>query len=209
MASNGYYSTTRTDLLDWWGGGARRVLDVGCGEGANAAWLRAHGADWVEGVEPHLPSAEVASMALDRLHACPVEDAELDGLFDLIICADVLEHTVDPEGVLGKLRDRITDNGRLLVSVPNIRHYRALARIAFGPAFQPEPSGTFDGTHLRFFTRGNLADRLRAAGWGPVRWGYPSFSRPGRTVRPLLARLTRGLTDEWLVGQWFVSAQPL
>lgn len=201
-----YYDTPRLDLLEWADVSGKRVIDIGCGAGANAAWLREHGAEWIEGVEPHSPSADVAEGRLDHVHRCGIEAARIEGQFDLVICADVLEHLVDPGAVLIGLREHAASGSRLVVSAPNVRHYRALARIAFGAGFRPDPDGTFDGTHLRFFTRSNLADLLAAAGWRPQRWGYPTWSWAGRTVRPALSRLTFGRSDEWLVGEWFVLA---
>ena len=133
--TNGYYDTARLDLLGWAGRGGSRILEIGCGSGANAGWLKLHGAEWLEGVEPHAPAAEVARTQFDVIHASTIEDTKLDGVFDLIICADVLEHLVDPAGILARLHAVASPEGSLLVSTPNIRHYRALIRIAFGAGF--------------------------------------------------------------------------
>lgn len=208
IADGTYYSDARVDLLEWLGAAGERVLDVGCGIGANAEWLRTHGATYIEGVEPH-DSAKRAEAVFDRVHHATIEDARssLGGPFDLIICADILEHLVDPWTAVRDLRTHLAPNGRLAVSIPNVRYLPALARIAFGPGFRPEASGTFDGSHLRFFTRRNVDDMLQLSGWRAARWGYASFSRVG-TVRRVLGRLSFGLNDEWLVGQWFVEARP-
>ena len=45
-----YYASDRSDFLDWVGGEFERVLDVGCGAGANASWYRDHGASEIVGV---------------------------------------------------------------------------------------------------------------------------------------------------------------
>ena len=214
-----YYLGERTDLLEWHGGTQERVLEVGCGAGGNARWLRAHGATTLVGVEVHAPSAAEASTVFDRVESKPIEDAlrSLTGPFDLIICADVLEHLVDPWDVVSRLGDLAARDGKLLVSIPNIRYLRALARIAFGAGFRPESEGIFDATHLHFFTKDNIAHLLVSAGWQPTRWGYPSYrSRSPDTLstvlartRSVLSRATRGLTDEWLAGQWWVEARRL
>jgi 2-polyprenyl-3-methyl-5-hydroxy-6-metoxy-1,4-benzoquinol methylase len=204
-----YYQGARLDLLDWAGRSGRRVLEVGCGAGANAEWLRSHGAGWIEGVEPHGPSAELATGRYDRVHRATIEETVdlLQGPFDLMICADVLEHLVDPLNVLRGLRQQAHPGSALVVSVPNVRHYRAIARIVVGHGFRPEVSGVFDSTHLRFFTRANLAALLRNSGWSPLRWGYPSYTRLA-VIRSALGRLSGGVTDEWLAGAWFVVACP-
>jgi SAM-dependent methyltransferase len=211
-----YYLGERTDLLEWHGRHHERVLEVGCGAGGNAPWLRAHGAKNLVGVEIHPESATQARAVFDRVESRPIEDAlqSLTGPFDLIICADVLEHLVDPWDVLDRLGQVAAHDGELLVSMPNIRYLRALARIAVGAGFRPESEGIFDATHLHFFTKDNIAQLLVSGGWEPRRWGYPSYrSRSPDTLatalartRSVLSRATRGLTDEWLAGQWWVEA---
>lgn len=211
-----YYLGERPDLLEWHGGGCARVLEVGCGAGGNAPWLRANGANHLVGVEVHSESATKAREVFHQVESKPIEEAlqTLEGPFDLIICADVLEHLVDPWDVVARLGRVAADDGQLLVSMPNIRYLRALARIAVGAGFRPESEGIFDGTHLHFFTKDNIAELLASGGWRPMRWGYPSYrSRSPDALATALARTRRvlsgatgGLTDEWLAGQWWVVA---
>lgn len=207
-AETDYYARPRIELLEWIGSPGERVLDVGCGAGANAEWLRARGARYIEGVEP-TDSAVSAEAVYDRVHHATIENAslDLDGPFDLIICADVLEHLAEPWVVLRDLRQHLRPHGRLAASIPNVRYLPALFRIAFGAGFRPETSGTFDRTHLRFFTRRNIEELLRDSGWRPVRWEQGRYTWRG-SLRRALGRFTFGVTNEWLVGQWFVEAVP-
>ena len=213
-----YYLGQRTDLLDWLGGHYERVLEVGCGAGGNARWLREHGARRLVGVEIHQESAERARDAFDQVEPRAIEDAlpYLSGPFDLIICADVLEHLLDPWDIARRLAALAAPDGQLLASIPNIRYLPALTRIAIGAGFRPESEGTFDATHLRFFTKENVRELLTSSGWRPVRWGYGSYrsrspdtlSRALTMTRRVLSRATLGVSDEWLVGQWWVAATP-
>lgn len=204
-----YRTGHRPDLMAWIGGTHASVLDVGCAGGGNAVWYRQHGAIRLVGIEPDEESARAAKASFNKVHSATVENAlqAIDGPFDLIVVADVLEHLVDPWTVARSLLRVANPSTQLVVSTPNIRYYRSLARIAVGQAFHPEPSGTFDSTHLRFFTRANLRDLLSVSGWAPERWGYPSYSTAGR-IRDALGILTGGLSNEWLVGQWWVSSVP-
>jgi 2-polyprenyl-3-methyl-5-hydroxy-6-metoxy-1,4-benzoquinol methylase len=204
-----YYASDRTEFLDWVGGEHLRVLDVGCGAGANAAWYRQHGAREIVGIEIDPTSAARSAAVFDRVICQPVETAVhmLEGSFDLIVCADVLEHLVDPWSVvreLGRLADADTC---MAISVPNIRFLPALVRIAFGRGFAYEERGIFDSTHLRFFTRRDAALMLRRGGWVPQHWGAPQFRRLG-SVRRLAQRSTKGRSDEWLAGQLYAVARP-
>jgi len=128
----------------------------------------------------------------------PIAEAlpEITGTFDLIICADILEHLVDPWSVTADIR-RFAHAGTVLaVSIPNVRYWRALARLAFGKGFAYEESGIFDSTHLRFFTSADALRMLRGAGWKPQRVGAPP---PGR-LRGLRQRI-RDASGQW-TSQW-------
>jgi SAM-dependent methyltransferase len=202
-----YYASDRTDFLDWVGGFHTRVLDIGCGAGANAGWYRRHGATWIEGIEIDGPSAAAAAERFDRVVHGSVDDAlgHVRGRFDLIVCADVLEHLVDPWAVVDRLRLVSHDMTILAVSIPNIRFLPALARIAVGRGFEYEERGIFDATHLRFFVRCDVDRMLRQGGWLPSRWGAPPFGRFG-SVRRMARRISAGRSDEWLAAQLFVVA---
>lgn len=202
-----YYGGRRTHFLEWLGGRHERVLEVGCGSGGNATWLREHGARRIVGVEPDQPSALQARSTFDRVYDRPIEAAldDLDEEFDLILCLDVLEHLVDPWSVVARLRSLCRPRGVLAASVPNVRHFLSLYRIAFGAGFRYESSGVFDSTHLRFFTRSTIRSLLVGAGWRPQRWGSAPSARLTTPAR-VLATLSGGRSDEWLVEQWYVTS---
>jgi 2-polyprenyl-3-methyl-5-hydroxy-6-metoxy-1,4-benzoquinol methylase len=204
-----YYASDRTDFLNWVGGHPARVLDIGCGVGANAGWYRARGAAWLEGIEIDEASAAAAATRFDRVIHAPVETAlaDVQGPFNLIVCADVLEHLLDPWAVVAALRAASDDATVLAISIPNIRFLPALVRIAAGRGFEYEQRGIFDATHLRFFVRRNVDQMLQRGGWRPIRWGAPTFGKLG-SVRRAAHRITTGRSDEWLAGQLFVVATP-
>jgi len=204
-----YYANDRSDFLDWIGGEFGRILDVGCGAGPNASWYRHHGAREIVGIEIDPASAVLSAAVLDRVICDPIETAihMLEGSFDLIVCADVLEHLVDPWSVVRELGRVAHADTVLAISMPNIRFLPAILRIAFGRGFAYEEHGIFDSTHLRFFTRRDAASMLHRGGWVPERWGAPQFGRLG-SVRRLAQRSTRGRSDDWLSGQLYVVAHP-
>jgi SAM-dependent methyltransferase len=200
----GYYANERADLVAVLPRPLGRVLDVGCGEGRAARPLREAGAAWIAGVELHEPAAAAAARAYDQVLVGPVEDAlgELEGPFDSILLYDVLEHLVDPAGLLRALHAVAAPGSRLHVSVPNARHVSLAADLLLRGTFGYREAGHRDETHLRWFTRRDLEALLRATGWDPVPGSHPAL----RGSRATLHRVTRGRLAELTFWQWVVLA---
>lgn len=95
-----------------------RILEIGCGTGHNLPMLARFGT--VDAVEIDPASRALASTRLGR----PVSNAALPGLdgigadYDLIALLDVLEHVDDDRAALGAIGERLSPNGRLLLTVP-------------------------------------------------------------------------------------------
>ena len=131
------------------------VLDVGCSDGRFGELVRRHGHRVIgvdvakhEGVGERLDGFIEANLN-DGL---PVETG--DG-FDVIVAADVLEHTIDPGALLADLVRRLSPDGSILVSVPNFAHWYPRGRVVVG-RFDYDTRGILDRGHLRFFTRRSI-----------------------------------------------------
>lgn len=168
----GYYNHARPEVMALVPDTARRILDVGCGTGALGAALKARQECYVEGIEPDEHAAKMADTNLDRVFMGHVElwgagHRESPPSFDCIVCADVLEHLRDPETVLRHLREVLTPDGTLAVSVPNARHWSVLEGLVNGD-FSYTDAGLLDRDHLRMFTRRELQKLLWRAGFAQV-----------------------------------------
>lgn len=141
-------------------GEGRRVLDVGCAVGYLSERLAERGfsvtsVDWPN--TPHPPTVEFAGADLDD--GLP----PLNGRFDYIICADVLEHLRAPLELLKECHGRLVPGGALIGSLPNSAHFYFRWNLLMG-RFPQHERGLFDSTHLHFYTWSGWVELLRRAG---------------------------------------------
>jgi 2-polyprenyl-3-methyl-5-hydroxy-6-metoxy-1,4-benzoquinol methylase len=159
----------RTIIAHWVPAGAR-VLEVGPGDGVVGAWLAANKGCHVVGVEYVPQAAAAAAPFFDHMITGSIEDPQVQAEtrtlapYDAIIFADVLEHLVDPWGVLAAMRPLLTPGGRVLLSVPNIAHWTARAHLLLG-RFDYTDGYLMDRTHLRWFTRKSARAMAATSGY--------------------------------------------
>jgi trans-aconitate methyltransferase len=168
VLNNDYYSNSRKELFVLLPANlhAENALDVGCGTGVAGRYLKDHYA--VENVVGLEKMPEIAARAAGQLDRVIVMDAESPDLpfqpdqFDLIVMADVLEHMVDPWKALERYRVFLKPEGLMLLSIPNIQHWRTVSLLLMGQ-WNYTASGILDRTHLRFFTRKSVMDLIASA----------------------------------------------
>jgi 2-polyprenyl-3-methyl-5-hydroxy-6-metoxy-1,4-benzoquinol methylase len=162
-----YFKWTRPEMLPFVPVHCRRVLDVGCAEGAFGESLkRARGIE-VWGVEPVRSAAATAMSKLDRVveGVFSPETALPVGSFDCILFNDVLEHMLAPEEALRHARDLLAPGGVVVASIPNIRSFPTIWRLMFHASWEYTDSGVLDKTHLRFFTRSSIVNMFERNGY--------------------------------------------
>lgn len=129
----------------------KHVLEVGCGSGDLAARIAEKGYQ-VTGVDIY--DNERARKLCRRFIVADIEQ----GLgpaggqqYDLIVLADVLEHTKSPEQLLLQGRALLADGGAVIASTGNIAHLLIRLMLLFG-RFEYAERGILDRTHVRLFT---------------------------------------------------------
>lgn len=139
-----------------------RILDVGAAQGILGQLLQ--GSELViDAIEPNPHWAEHAKGFYRQVFPTTVEEARPADRYDAIVCADVLEHVVDPPAVLRQLRQLATPDATFVISLPNIAHLAVRMMLLFG-RFPQMDRGPLDRTHLHFYTRDTAAAMLREAG---------------------------------------------
>lgn len=84
--------------------------------------------------------------------------------YDYIIFADVLEHLYYPKKVLKKCKSLLKDDGKILVSIPNIANVNIILSLVKGE-FNYTPTGLLDDTHIRFFTKKTFKRMVESIGY--------------------------------------------
>lgn len=211
---NASYTTTRSEIVDMVPGHARHILDVGCSNGALGRALKVlHPNCTVYGIEFDPRFAANASNFLDGIVNADLNIMDWQTVFpgrtfDCMIFADVLEHLVEPQQCLKLALQRLSPGGKVIVSLPNIRHLSALWSIFFTGHFPRRDRGIFDRTHLKWFTFADAQELLSDSGLKitstsmALRWG----DHGGGRINRLLNRLPKGL-QHWGPVREFLAYQ--
>jgi len=125
----------------------RTALDVGCGAGLLAEPLARLGAK-VTAIDA---APEVITVARNHAAAGGLDIdyragdvQQLDGLFNLITCMEVIEHVADPAAFVAVLARRLSPAGLLLLSTPNATGWSKLMMITLAEGLGRIPRGTHD-----------------------------------------------------------------
>jgi SAM-dependent methyltransferase len=143
------------------------LLDMPCGDGALTAIL-AEKFDRVVGVDA---SSKHLALAKDKLptaelHEALIEDFETKERFDTITMLNILEHVVDPVQVLRKAAELLSDEGILLVHVPNALAINRRLAVLMGTLTECEELSPFDiqvAGHRRSYSLATLLDDIHRA----------------------------------------------
>jgi predicted SAM-dependent methyltransferase len=119
------------------------------------------------------------------------------------LLADVLEHLFEPKSVLETLKKYLKEDGKIIISMPNIRYYSALYKIVFKGDFKYEESGIFDYTHVRFYCRKNIQELLETAGYKVLKQESSIINYQGKSIAKLINLITFGIFEEFFSTQYF------
>ncbi len=202
-----YFRHVRDDLLKCIPEKSKigRVLDVGCGDGSTASYIKQKfNAKEVIGIEKNSSLKNIAEQHLDRFIIGDIGAIDLpfeQNYFDLIILADILEHLYDPWNVLKKLYPFLKENGTILSSIPNVQHWSILFNLLKG-RWDYKSVGILDNTHIRFFTRKSIEEMFLKNDFKIEE----ITSSVGKEIRFLNA-FTLGIFSGFFTYRYFVAAK--
>jgi len=187
------------------------ILEAGCGSGGNLPMLAAMGPTCA--FEPETSAANVAAArgcAQVLPGSLPHNIPFADRRFELIVMTDVLEHVEHDVEALRALGSRLSDTGRLVLTVPALpalfshhdtlhHHYRRYTRASLGRAAADAGLQVVKITYFNFF----LLPLIASARWASRCMPSPEAKQTmGLTVpvTPVNAML-RGImsSERWLL----------
>ena len=147
-------------------GNPNKILEIGCGIGGFRKNFNNNVEYW--GIEPYEAAAEQAKLVLTKTISGTYETAKRDipdRYFDLIVCNDVIEHMTDPREFLNDVRSKLANNGKMIVSIPNLRNAVTLYDLLIKGDFQYVSAGVLDYTHFHLFTKNSFCKMAVECGW--------------------------------------------
>jgi 2-polyprenyl-3-methyl-5-hydroxy-6-metoxy-1,4-benzoquinol methylase len=176
--------------------GTGRLLDIGCNEGRGLE-IYARGGYEVEGLELNETAAAVARRKGFRVATENLDTFAPAGRFDVVVLANVLEHSPNPAQMLASVRSLLKKGGQLWISCPNNRSW---LRSLFG-AYWIHWHVPF---HIVHFSPATLRELLRQTGFTNVELKMitPSLWVASSVIARIFARRgvpTRQLRNPFLV----------
>jgi len=144
------------------------VLELGPATGYFSKYLKEELSCVVDAVEISPTMAEKAAQYCRDIWVADLDQEDLVERFqvksyDYVIAADVIEHLRNPEEVIRKSKALLKDDGKLLLSIPNVGHAAVIAGLLQGD-FHYTEEGLLDRTHVHFYTRRSLVAFLETCG---------------------------------------------
>jgi 2-polyprenyl-3-methyl-5-hydroxy-6-metoxy-1,4-benzoquinol methylase len=143
----------------------------------------------VWGIEINEQTAQKARKTLREVLHSPVEQAlpKLpENTFDAIFFNDVLEHLVSPSDVLLSMKSKLTKDGVIVASIPNVLHFRTIRDLLLKKDWRYEEYGVLAYSHLRFFTRKSMIRLFEDCGYSIEKIEPINTTR---SLRPYFMRL--------------------
>jgi 2-polyprenyl-3-methyl-5-hydroxy-6-metoxy-1,4-benzoquinol methylase len=206
----GYYNNVRHDLIRFFykPNKTLKVLEVGAAYGETLFFLKNSGqASEVVGVELFQDTNNLDKYKeLDYFLFGDIQTLDLskfENHFDLILLADVLEHLIEPLPALEKVKKLLKEEGEIIISIPNIRHYSSFIKIFIKGNFQYEDSGIFDYTHMRFYCKKDIIRLVKKSGFTIEKVEGSIKNYQGKSLAKILNFLTFSVFEEFLSVQYF------
>lgn len=168
----------------------RTLLDIGCGEGKWCLYIKDFGYN-VTGIDI---SAEAGKLKDVKIIVGTIFEHDFTDKYDVITMFHCLEHMPDPIAALKKVNQLLTDNGILVIEVPNSGSFDAI-----------KYDSNWDGWklpyHLFHFDQTTLIRALNENGFTPVYWRFDSSKWLRTEIKKIpIIKLLHGIVSHFKTG---------
>jgi methionine biosynthesis protein MetW len=170
----------------------KRLLDVGCGDGVIAHFLKRkvfkiYG---IDNSEQNLEKAKKRGVFTVYVDLDKEKIPFKDSYFDVVTCLDVIEHIRNPVNLMKEIYRVLKKGGRLILSAPNIRFSDHLITLVLKGRFPitSEDKTAYDGGHIHYFTFSDLKNISIMVGFRIIR-EVGIINKPKRVLREKLENL--------------------
>lgn len=188
-----------------------QVLEVGCDLGMTLLEIKnRYPNSQIHGLEINEAATEIAKCLMD-VKIGNIEEKKLpfEQKFDYIIFGDVLEHLHDPQGIVRFCKERLTENGCILASIPNLMHVSVMEKLLHG-RFEYSDVGLLDRSHIHFFTFYEILRMFQEEGYVLEQIGTiaTSLTKEQEELIPKLLELSRDVEEHmYCTFQYLVKAR--
>lgn len=179
------------------------ILEIGGGSGRTLVYMKK------TGIASTIHLYDLVDVVDDKSYFESIEIGDVESKdfpknkFDVIIFADVLEHLIDPPGIIKKAKEALKKEGKIVCSIPNIRHFSAVYKIFLKGSFKYKDSGLFDKTHLRFFCKSDMEELFRLES-GLTIESITSCNKFRKSKSSILDKITLFVFSQFLTLQYIV-----
>lgn len=150
--------------------GARRVLDLGCGNGHLAGGLKQRGWD-VVGVDPDAGGVALARSSFPEVRfyrtgvsSDPTELLSHEAPFEAVVSTEVIEHLYAPRLLPIYAARVLGPRGHLILTTPYHGYWKNLA-VSLFDRWDHHHTALWEGGHVKFFSRATLTRLLEENGF--------------------------------------------
>jgi 2-polyprenyl-3-methyl-5-hydroxy-6-metoxy-1,4-benzoquinol methylase len=152
---------------------AKRIFDLGCGNGAMCGALKKQGFE-VVGCDPSSDGIAIATRTYPEIRFVPLgvyDDAQAIGEsnFDVVVSAEVVEHLFSPRALPRFAKSLLKPGGHLILTTPYHGYLKNLALAVTG-SLDKHFTALWDGGHIKFWSRHTLTKMLEEEGFELVKF---------------------------------------
>ncbi|MDJ0795459.1 MAG: class I SAM-dependent methyltransferase [Calothrix sp. MO_167.B12] len=152
-----------------------KILDLGCGNGSICHQIAQQGHE-VFGIEDSASGVLFASQNFPEcrfiqssIYELPY--SELEGKFDIVISAEVIEHLLYPRELIRAAKKCLKPGGKLIITTPYHGYWKNLTLAILGKTDQ-HFSPLWDGGHVKFFSVNTLNQLLEEEGCEDIKFKF-------------------------------------